>query len=172
MQNDIGGNQSETDLFRVPAFNSAVDSAQATLPAGYSGNIDLVSSRTEPEAQDFALTSSNTDTYKEPPRRQETEHGHDISLDSVTSCSKSSEHEEDDRGDHERPFPRVPVGCVAKDELSEHGSGEGDRGDIALRCRFGVASAVQDGQDCRYGTDNADGRNTSDWLGGGFVRHT
>lgn len=66
-------------MLRVPDFSSLVDSAQPTLPAGYSPPIPMP---TYPKLSDtrVSLTARSTPTYKEAPSRQNIEHADGVAM--------------------------------------------------------------------------------------------
>lgn len=89
---------------------------------------------------------------------EESTHGqhHENALGSATAvrpCAERGKYDQDDgRGRHGK-LPRIVVGDPAKHQLTDHGAGEGDRGDILRGVRAGVFFGVDDGE---HGVDIAD----------------
>ena len=114
--------------FRCPSLSSPVDSAQATLPAGYS---PLLHSQ-----PNFLLNKvksiPNADTHKEPPRSQSRKKSLSAAASAVRAGGKGREDEEDDGRGHQSPFARIVIAHPAKEKLAHYGAGEGDGRYIGL----------------------------------------
>ena len=89
-------------LFRVPLLSSPLDSAQPTLPAGYSPieGSQLLLGRKRINIEGRVARTSNADTDKEPPGGQHVEHSNRLTL-VVGSSGQSGKDNQNQGGHHE-----------------------------------------------------------------------
>lgn len=141
---------------RVPFLSSPLDSAQPTLPAGYSPAACQLRHPTTPcHSQAFHAyergerRTANAHADKEAPRRQHVEHADRLAL-VVGARGEGREDDEDDGRQQQRVVARPVVRGEAKDELADDGTGKGDVGDVLGGLRVLVHVAVlqlEDGVD-------------------------
>jgi hypothetical protein len=115
-------------VLRVPDLSSPVDSAQPTLPAGYSPPMPIP---TCIGVSDGPKNVREGVSYKEPPRRHDVEHADRIAV-VVRPSGERGKDDQDGCGEHERVRPRPLVGEISKDELPDDGAGEGDVAEVVL----------------------------------------
>ncbi len=138
---------------RQPLLISPVDSAQPTLPAGYSPPIPIPTYRNLRSAEPFTHGThppphprTHRRTHKESPGGEDVEHADGVAV-VVRSGGEGGEDDQDDGRHHQRAGARPVVREVAKGKLADDSAGEGDGADDLLGLRVGPGAAVLQAQD-------------------------
>lgn len=143
---------------RVPAFISPEDSAQPTLPAGYSPlwkRKGTSQSYIHAKRQRilFRSNSPNTNSNQESISRQCSQHSIHRPA-SICACAQSRKHNEYHSRHHQRPLPTPSIARVPKDQLPQDRACKRDRRDIRDRRAIGVRVRVERLEDSVDRTDD------------------